>query len=97
MSGYLVDGQQRINTIDLFVQDELPIFDGVRFSDLDAITARRRFLSASFPSVTLAYQESELKLKQLYERLCFGSTAHNEKDFDRLGLEKPDPSNDPCL
>lgn len=78
MSGYLLDGQQRLTSIDRFVRDELTIFDGLRYSDLDWTTRRRRFLTVPFPCFEIPYQEDENLLKTLYDRLCFGGTPHTQ-------------------
>lgn len=84
MSGWLIDGQQRISAIRDFVRDDLVIFDGVRYSDLDTITRRRRFLSQTFPYIELSYAPDEQRLKTLYERLNFGGMGHTAADLQRL-------------
>lgn len=84
MSGWLIDGQQRISAIRDFVQDDLVIFDGVRYSDIDTITRRRRFLSQTFSYIELSYAPDEQRLKTLYERLNFGGMGHTAADLQRL-------------
>ncbi|ALN21825.1 DUF262 domain-containing protein [Ectopseudomonas mendocina] len=85
MSGWLIDGQQRITAIKKFLDGELAIFDGIRFGDLDRPTQLRRFLRMPFPCIELEYQEDEERLKELYKRLCFGGTPHTAADLARLG------------
>lgn len=87
MSGWLLDGQQRITAIRDFLADDLAIFDGTRWSDLSALDQRRRFLYLNFPCVEIAYQADEQKLKQIYTRMNFGGVAHTQEDLDRLGPE----------
>ena len=84
MSGWLIDGQQRISAIRDFVQGDLDIFDGVRYADIDEITRRRRFLGLNFPYIELNYAPDEQRLKTLYERLNFGGMGHTAADLQRL-------------
>ena len=87
MSGWLIDGQQRITAIDKFLKGELTIFDGVRYADIDRTTQLRRFLRTPFPCLEIPYQKNEAVLKTLYERLCFGGTPHSAADLERLGKD----------
>ncbi|WP_432263394.1 DUF262 domain-containing protein [Cupriavidus sp. TMH.W2] len=80
MSGWLIDGQQRMSAIRDFLNDSLSIFNGVRFSMLDRPTALRRFLRVQFPCIELAYTDDEEKLKELYDRLNFGGTPHTAEE-----------------
>lgn len=84
MSGWLIDGQQRISAIRDFVQGDLTIFDGLRYADLDEVERRRRFLHLVFPYVELPYQEDEKFLRELYLRLNFGGVPHTQADLDRV-------------
>ena len=84
MSGWLIDGQQRLSAIRDFVRDDLEIFDGVRYSDIDQISRRRRFLGQTFPYIELSYAPDEQRLKTLYERLNFGGMGHTAADLQRL-------------
>lgn len=85
MSGWLLDGQQRLTAIDRFVKNEFAIFDNIRYDDLDVATRRRRFLHVNFPCQEIPYQPDEARLKELYDRLNFGGTPHTAQDRARLG------------
>jgi len=80
MSGWLLDGQQRLSAIRDFVQDELTVFDGVRYSDLSLVQKRMRFLNNNFPYVEIPYTADENLLRELYMRLNFSGVAHTEAD-----------------
>lgn len=86
MSGWLLDGQQRITSIARFVKDEITVFDGIRYSDLSLGEKRRRFDNVIFPCIELEYQVDEALLKELYRRLNFGGTAHTASDQQLLAL-----------
>lgn len=79
MSGWLLDGQQRISAIRDFLADELTIFDGIRFSMLDRVTALRRFLRTPFPCFEISYCDNEDTLLELYDRLRFCGVPHEAK------------------
>lgn len=89
MAGWLLDGQQRLSSIRDFLQDALPIFDGLVYSSLDKLTASRRFLRHPFPRFELDYTDDEQKLRALYKRLNFGGTAHTAQD--RVAFENTPP------
>ncbi|MBI6882756.1 DUF262 domain-containing protein [Pseudomonas putida] len=80
MSGWLIDGQQRITSIARFINDEIAIFGNIHYSELPLGEKRRRFDNIVFPCVELEYQEDENLLKELYLRLNFGGTAHTQAD-----------------
>lgn len=84
MSGWLLDGQQRITAIARFIQGEIAIFGSVRYSDLSIGERRRRFDNVIFPCIELEYQADEEVLKELYRRLNFSGTAHTQEDLDLL-------------
>lgn len=84
MGGWLLDGQQRMSAIRDFVHDELSIFDGVRYNDLDLITRRRRFLRQVFPHIEIKYTLDEARLKTMYERLNFGGIPHTQADLQHM-------------
>ncbi len=84
MSGWLLDGQQRITALRDFAENEFSIFDGVFYRDLDQSTLRRRFLHVVFPYVELTYQNDEQRLREIYQRMNFGGVAHTQADFDRV-------------
>lgn len=85
MSGWLIDGQQRITAIARFVNGEISVFDGTRYSDLSIGEQRRRFDNMIFPCMELDYQADEELLKELYRRLNFGGTPHTQADLALLG------------
>ena len=84
MSGWLLDGQQRITAIARFINDDLAIFNGLHYSELSVADKRRRFNNLIFPCIELEYQEDESLLKDLYRRLNFSGTAHSQADFELL-------------
>lgn len=84
MSGWLIDGQQRITSIARFVSGELSVFDGIRYADLSKAEQRRRFNNVIFPCIELEYQPDENLLKELYRRLNFSGTAHTAADLALL-------------
>lgn len=84
MSGWLLDGQQRIAAIEAFVNDRISVFDGVRYSQLDRVTRMRRFRRQAFPCIEIPYQNNEEHLIELYRRLNFSGTAHTMEDLSRL-------------
>lgn len=86
MSGWLIDGQQRLSAIRDFAFGDLTIFDGVRYGDLDPITLKRRFKHVVFPSIEVNYQGDEAVLRELYDRLNYGGVNHTQEDRDRLSL-----------
>lgn len=84
MSGWLLDGQQRVTAIRDFIQDSFPVFDGLRWSDLTKSEQTIRFWNQPFPHFELEYIADEAVLKSLYTRLNFGGTAHTPSDRARL-------------
>ncbi|QUG93110.1 DUF262 domain-containing protein (plasmid) [Pseudomonas putida] len=86
MSGWLLDGQQRITSIARFVNEEITVFDGIRYSDLSLGEKRRRLDNLIFPCIELEYQADEALLKELYCRLNFGGTAHTAADLQLLAM-----------
>lgn len=84
MSGWLIDGQQRITAIARFISGEICIFGGIFYRDLSPADKRRRFDSIIFPCIELNYQEDETVLKELYRRLNYGGTPHTQEDLALL-------------
>lgn len=84
MSGWVIDGQQRLTSLGLFLKDAFPVFGSVYYSQLSVAEQRRRILNQPFPCFELEYQADEEKLKELYKRLNFGGVAHTQSDFERL-------------
>lgn len=79
MSGWLLDGQQRISAIRDFYEDKLTVFEDVTYSSLDE-PARMRFGRTVFPCFELDYTADENVLIELYNRLNFGGTPHTEAE-----------------
>lgn len=89
-SGWLLDGQQRICALRDFVNDQLRIFDDVRYSDLDRATRLIRFMNVVFPCHELAYTDDERQLMDVYDRLNFGGSPHELS-------QRPDPVADATI
>lgn len=77
MSGWLLDGQQRISALRDFLAGEMVIFGDVRFTDL-SVPDQMRFKRRPFPRRELDFTDNEDTLKELYDRLNFGGTPHTE-------------------
>lgn len=75
MSGWLIDGQQRITSLRDFLAGELVVFGDVRFTEMDR-PAQMRFCRTPFPCFELDYCNDEDVLMELYDRLNFGGTPH---------------------
>lgn len=88
MSGWLLDGQQRLTAIRDFVEDKFAVFDDVIYGKMDKIVARRRFLHQPFPCFELEFTQDEQALKELYRRLNFGGLPHTEADLKILETER---------
>lgn len=71
----LVDGQQRLNSIQKYWEDEFPVF-GLYWSELSR-TEQRRFLGEKFTSYTMYFDNDE-QLRAAYNRMNFGGTVHTE-------------------
>lgn len=80
MSGWLIDGQQRLTAIRDFVAGGVSIFDGIRYEDLSKADRLKRFAHVVFPCFEIEYQADESQLRELYDRLNFGGTSHTEAD-----------------
>jgi hypothetical protein len=88
MSGWLLDGQQRITAIRDFVAGEFAIFDGIRYPDMSLGDRRKRFDNVVFPCVVIEYTGDEQKLLELYRRLNYGGTAHSAQDREQVELRQ---------
>lgn len=77
---WIIDGQQRLRALTRYIKDDLEIFVGTpsqhRWSDLDR-RQQRQFLNTSVGFIRLE-KASEDSLRELYDRLNFGGTAHTE-------------------
>lgn len=94
---WLIDGQQRLRAIKAYLNDEFAVF-GHKWSDLDR-REKRDFENSSFPSVRFNTSDEGL-LREVYDRLNFGGTAHTEEQRatvqhdtqDATVLHEPEPS-----
>lgn len=77
MSGWLLDGQQRISALRDFLSGDMVIFGDVIFTEM-SVPDQLRFKRRPFPCHELDYTDSEDTLKELYDRLNFGGTPHTE-------------------
>lgn len=76
-SGWLIDGQQRLTSLERYFRNEFPVFGGF-FSDLTP-PQRRRFLSTKFTHYEAKLHDYN-KLKALYVLMAFGGVPHTEED-----------------
>jgi hypothetical protein len=83
-SGWLIDGQQRLTTLERYWKDAFPVF-GLYYSELNG-AEQRRFKSIKFPHFIVDLWDED-KIRDLYDRLAFGGTAHSETD--RASLSRP--------
>lgn len=74
-SGWLIDGQQRLSTIQSYWEDGFKVF-GLYWSELSKIEMRR-FHSIKFEHTEVAVWDEKL-IRELYNRMAFGGTAHTE-------------------
>lgn len=77
-SGWLIDGQQRLLTIEEYWNDKFEVF-GYYFSELNPVE-KLRFLKTSFKQCKVDINE-EGKIKDLYDLLNFGGTAHKSEEM----------------
>lgn len=82
-SGWLIDGQQRLTTIERYWEDRIPVF-GFYWSELNKVE-QRRFWSVPFPHFQPALWD-EVAIRDLYNRLALGGTPHQESDRATLTL-----------
>jgi hypothetical protein len=90
MSGWLLDGQQRISAIRDFIAGEFVVFGDVRYPDMPIADRRKRFDNQAFPCIMLEYTADETKLLEMYRRLNFGGTAHSAKDRELIDSRQAD-------
>lgn len=77
-SGWVIDGQQRLTTIQRYWEDKFKVY-GSLYSELTP-RERRRFLNTKF----VHYESSlwnEAAIKDLYNRMAFGGVAHQPNEF----------------
>lgn len=73
--GYLIDGQQRMRAIEMYLEDAFPVF-GYRWSEVTAVD-RRLFDVTPFPYYETRSKD-EAYLKSYYNLMNFGGVAHSE-------------------
>lgn len=76
-SGILLDGQQRLSTIEEYLNDGFQVF-GLMWSELNR-REKGRFLRAKFGYFEVSLK-TEQELRELYNRLALGGTPHTEAD-----------------
>lgn len=74
----LIDGQQRMSAIQDYVEDKFPVF-GYRYSEITEVDKRRWIMSVHFPAYE-TMSEDENYLREYYNLLNFGGTAHKEDE-----------------
>ena len=77
-SGWCIDGQQRLLTIEGYWNDEFKVF-GLYFSELSK-AEKRRFFQTPFKQYKVTLNNED-KIKDLYNRLALGGTAHTPQDI----------------
>ena len=74
-SGWLIDGQQRLYSLEQYFDSKFPVF-GFYWSELTK-AEKRKFLNIGFTQYKSALWDEEL-IRDLYNRLSFGGTAHKD-------------------
>lgn len=82
LSNAVIDGQQRLKAIELFIEDRLAVPDSsgklVLWSQVCEVD-RRRFDRVIF-SRGIVRERDELKLRELYDLMNFGGTPHEDNE-----------------
>lgn len=81
-SGALLDGQQRITTIEKYFNDEFTVY-GLYWSQLTK-GEQRRFKNAPFHCIEVSIWGEE-ELRELSDRLAFGGVSHEDEYRATLG------------
>ncbi|MGF6440306.1 DUF262 domain-containing protein [Paraburkholderia youngii] len=82
LDGLLIDGQQRLTSLERYFDDQLAVqsVDGARLYWSDLTTKeQRRFLRTSMPSFTVSYTDED-ELKRLSDLLNFSGVPHTEEE-----------------
>lgn len=74
----LIDGQQRLNAVECYLNDEFPVF-GYRWSEVTKVDRRFWEMSTHFTSY-VTETEDEQYLREYYNLTNFGGTAHKETE-----------------
>lgn len=77
LSGMLIDGQQRFHALESYWNNKFSVF-GHKWADLGDIE-KKRFLRRPFTSTEVEIS-NEASMRQLYDRMNFGGTAHLESE-----------------
>lgn len=72
----LIDGQQRMHAIECYLNDKFPVF-GWRWSEVTSVDRRVWEMTTGFASY-VTETENEAYLRDYYNLLNFGGTAHKE-------------------
>jgi uncharacterized protein with ParB-like and HNH nuclease domain len=76
LDNLLIDGQQRMNAIQLYLQDAFPVF-GYRFSEITDVD-RRGFEMTTHFHCYITSSEDEAYLREYYNMMNFGGVAHKD-------------------
>ncbi|AGR47710.2 hypothetical protein PHIM7_58 [Sinorhizobium phage phiM7] len=74
----LIDGQQRMTALQDYVEDKFPVF-GYRYSEVTIVDRRMFEMMTTFASYETE-TEDETYLREYYNMLNFGGTAHKEDE-----------------
>lgn len=74
----LIDGQQRMTALQDYVDDKFPVF-GYRYSEITKADERRFGMTVVFSSYE-TQSEDEQYLRDYYNLMNFGGTAHKEDE-----------------
>ena len=88
MSGWLLDGMNRITAIRDFAENKISIFNGVFHDDLDQLTRERRFYHQPFPCFELQYSDDLQHLRAIYEHLNYAKLEHQAMRYQHNVLNK---------
>src|SRR5690606_28851260 len=76
LDNLLIDGQQRMNALELYFNDEFPVF-GYKWSEVTDVDRRLFLYSIPFPSYSLRSHD-EQELRNYYNLMNFGGVAHKD-------------------
>lgn len=76
LDNLLIDGQQRLYALQLYVEDELPVF-GYRWSEITEVD-RRTFENSHMFASYKTTSDDEAYLRSYYDLMNFGGVAHTE-------------------
>jgi hypothetical protein len=81
---WLIDGQQRFWSLHCFFQDKFPVF-GRFWSEVDE-PMRRKFLQTTPFQAYEMRNQTELQLRQAYDKMNFGGVSHTAEQRATPGL-----------